>query len=352
MMAKPYEISLVSNTRQLNADLKRSADAVDGITDSLDDMAREGDRSGEKLEQSFKDAARAAKRAGDDVVREQRRMGQHSEEVGQEIRQNLGEGIANAARGDFAGLADTIGDTLGGAVAGIGGVASAGIAAAGALGLGAVVATIQTISADAEKLKETVSENFREMAENGVAAWESLQSQNQRLTQAYDEHADEINRIKDLVGLPFETVAAAWAGNADAIDQVRRAYADHAGELRTTMGVSSEAAQATIKGWEGILAPLENTISGYDQAKEKAGQLEAQISDAEQAQRDQVQRTSDARTSSLQAYADKAASIPNPVLTPTLDTGPVDRELEALKRRAARIDLTVTVNQRRGTQVI
>ena len=56
-------------------------------------------------------------------------------------------------------------------------------------------------------------------------------------------------------------------------------------ELRTTFGVSQEGAAATIRGWEGILAPLESTISGYDQAREKATQLEAQISAAEQAQR-------------------------------------------------------------------
>ncbi len=81
-----------------------------------------------------------------------------------------------------------------------------------------------------------MSENFREMAENGIDAWESLQSQNQRLTDAYDQHADEINRIKDLTGLSFETVAAAWAGNKDAVDVVTRAYTEQKTELRNTLG--------------------------------------------------------------------------------------------------------------------
>lgn len=371
--------SIASDTTAFDNGIRRGViEPLEDADKALEDLGRTGDRELGDLEDAMSDArrdterfedeikdvsdeltrvGRAGKRAADDIGdsfnRSSDRMRKQSAEVGQEIRQNLGEGIANAARGDFEGLSDTIGDTLGGAVAGIGGVATAGIAAAGALGLGAIVGTISTIASDAEKLKETVSENFREMAENGIDAWESLQSQNQRLTEAYDQHVDEINRIKDLVGLNFETVAAAWAGNKDAVDQVTAAYAQTKSELRDTMGVSSEAAQATIRGWDGIMGPLTNTLEGYDQAKEKAGQLEAQITGGEQAQREEISRTnaaSQARWEAEAARVDAVSAKVNALTAPktiNVKVNPDTTNLDALERRLNALDnssVTIRVN--------
>jgi hypothetical protein len=136
-----------------------------------------------------------------------------------------------------------------------------------------------------EEIKQQVSENFRDMADNGVAAWESMEAQNQRLTDAYDEHYDEIRKIGDAIGLPFETVAAAWAGNADAIDLVRRAQ----GDLVDQLDGDSTAMERAIAS--GITKPLEDTIAVYDQSKEKAKQLEAQIATSEEAHRTEIGKT-------------------------------------------------------------
>lgn len=377
MAGGAISINLLSNVREAVRGVDDVADAVDEVTDRLHDIAAEGDASTDRMERDFRDLTRAADRtsdelkdkfrqayqqvrrnsadAADDVVRDQRRMGERSQEVGQEIRQNLGEGIANAARGDFEALSDTIGDTLGGAVAGIGGIGAAGIAAAGALGLGAVVATISTITQDSEAMNEAVSESFREMAENGVAAWESLESQQHRLTDAYDQHADEINRIKDLVGLPFETVAAAWAGNKEAIDTVTAAYTEQKVELRDTLGVSSEAAQATIKGWDGIMGPLQNTLTAYDEAKEKAGSLAEANALLEESNRDQIQRTQSADQARWEGAAAAYAEAKNrgPIDIPvrfTPDTAAYQAEVERIRRQ--NFSVTVGVQyERRGSFV-
>lgn len=179
-MANPIKIKWLSDdadavrgNKAVKDSLKDVADGADDVGDDITkafrDAAREAGWSGEKIEDALDEVARTADDTADDVVRSQRRMGERSQEVGQEIRQNLGEGIANAARGDFEALSDTIGDTLGGAVAGIGGIGFAAAGAAGALGLGAIVAVFQSINAEAEATEERVQQMYDRLAESGAA---------------------------------------------------------------------------------------------------------------------------------------------------------------------------------------
>lgn len=291
-MAGGISINILSNVREAVRGADDVADAVEDAGDRLRDLTKEGDTAADRMEADFRSVARAADRSSDElrekfrqayrdvrrasddtadeVVRSQRRMGERSAEVGQEIRQNLGEGIANAARGDFESLADTIGDTLGGAVAGIGGIGTAALGAAGALGLGAIVAVISSIAAESEKTKEIAAENFRSMAEEGIEAWQSVQAQMQRLTDAYANHEGEIKRIAELTGLTFEDVAGAWAGIPDNVALVDAAYGDMEQKLRNTFGVTREGVEATVDGWNKIMGPLETVLTGYDQARERA----------------------------------------------------------------------------------
>lgn len=312
-MAGAISINILSNVREAVRGVDDVAEALEDAEGRMRDLTKQGDTATDRMESDFRSVARSADRASDElkskfrdaylsvrrnsddaadeVERNQRRMGERSAEVGQEIRQNLGEGIANAARGDFASLADTIGDTLGGAVAGIGGIGTAALGAAGALGLGAIVAVISNIAAESERTKQIASENFREMAEDGVEAWASVQSQTQRLTDAYADHEGEIQKIADLLGLSFEDVAGAWAGIPDQVALVDAAYGDMVNNLQNTFGVTREGVDATVKGWDAVMGPLSSVLDGYDQARQKASILgdqqskmwEQAISDAESA---------------------------------------------------------------------
>lgn len=297
MSRSPIEIALASETKAFKQGIETGVikpledaikklrdlgdtDGADKLEASLKDAQRATERLGDetkqtaaRIEREFRDAYRSAKRSADDATDSMGKMGQRSAEVGQEVRQNLGEGLANAARGDFEALADTIGDTLGGAAAGIGGLGSAAVAGAAALGLGAVVAVIQNMAAESERTKAIASENFRAMAADGVEAWQSVQSQMQRLTDAYDEHEGEIQKIADLTGVTFEDVAGAWAGIPDKVALVKSAYAEMTSELRGTLGVTRDGAQATIDGWNGIMGPLNSVLDGYDSAEAKARRL-------------------------------------------------------------------------------
>lgn len=171
-------IRILSNVREAVKGVDDVADAVEGVSDRLHDMSKDSKQSSDKMESDFRDlssqgelvaealrnkfraAYKSLRNASDEqvdaAIKKQRELAdktsEYSGEIRDEVRQNLGEGIANAARGDFEALADTIGDTLGGAVSGIGGIGFAAAAAAGAAGMGALIAALSTAE---EKLTET-----------------------------------------------------------------------------------------------------------------------------------------------------------------------------------------------------
>lgn len=187
-MAGAISINILSNTREAVKGVDDVAEALEDAEARMRDLTKEGDKSAERMESDFRSAAKAADRSADEIkakmrdayqsvrrnsgdaadeaVRSQRKIAAKSAEVGQEVRQNLGEGIANAARGDFESLADTIGDTFGGAVAGIGGIATAGVAAAGAIGVGALVAALSSVEEKTAAARERAVELAQIMYEN------------------------------------------------------------------------------------------------------------------------------------------------------------------------------------------
>lgn len=371
MAQNGISINVLADVRDAVRGADNVADAMEQVADVLKDIADEGGDTTDRMERDFRDLSRTAdresdqlrdkfrqayrdvKRSSDDTkdvaIKNTRKMGEQAGEVGQEIRQNLGEGIANAARGDFESLADTIGDTFGGAVAGIGGIGSAAVAAAGALGLGAIVATIGAISEESTKLKEQVAENFRDMASEGVEAWESTQSQMQRLTDAYADHEDEIKRIAELTGLSFEVVAGAWAGVPDKVDTVNRAYGDMVSELENTFGVTREGVDATVDGWERVMRPLTNVQEGYDKARQKARLLE----DAQS--RMWLRTIDDAKTATFQTdkFNNKLVSLPSgEQVVIEAETGRATTNLNRFKgdvnklpkKRALRVEGTVDLS--------
>lgn len=294
-MAAPISIAMALDTSEVAAGARKASDAIENVSDSLDDVARNADGAGEKLEdslreaqretadteQSFKDLGRTARRNLDDVGDSARtnfgRAGQAAGSFKEEAISNFSE-VTSSFDGSMSGIADGVQGTFGGAALALSSISLPAALAAGALG--AVLGTaFETIGNDSEAMKEAVSENFRQMAEEGIESWSSVQSQMERLTDAYQDHEGEIQKIADLVGLPFETVAAAWAGNVEAMGTVTAAYSELKTNLRETAGVSVEAANSTIWGWNQVLAPLNNTVSAYDTAAEKAQRLQRQQSE-------------------------------------------------------------------------
>lgn len=240
--------------------------AVDKLDGALDEMRRSGGRAGDDAADSLEDverAARDAENAVDDIGANGsvglRRISDTSREVGEEVRQNLGEGIANAARGDFSALADTIGDTLGGAVAGIGGVGFAAAAAAGAVGVGALVAAF----VQAEEKRKELEERAADLANAYIEAGSTV--------------LDEITIAGRLASLATTTDPK----EKQNVEDLTAALGDRAFALRVLAGDSAAlaSAQEILRGKEQELADLapqqtENTGRRKTELGEEAIEVE------------------------------------------------------------------------------
>lgn len=248
MTQNAVNINILANVREAVRGVDDAADAVEEVGDRLHDLTKEGDtatdrmaadfrdltksadRTSDQLRDKFRDAYRDVRRASDDtadeVVRNQRRMGERSAEVGQEIRQNLGEGIANAARGDFAALSDTIGDTFGGAVAGIGGIGFAAAGAAGALGVGAIVAAFTIANEQRDKLQARANDLATAYIQAGSSVLDAMSIAARTSDILTGDERGEAENYARVLGVDLPTAARAMAGDVNALAVVNKLAAE------------------------------------------------------------------------------------------------------------------------------
>ena len=279
MARSPIEIALASETKAFKQGIETGVikpledaikklrdlgdtDGADELEKQLRDAQRATERLGDetkvtaaRIEREYRDAYRQMKRSAEDASDESRRsmgkVGERSAEVGQEVRQNLGEGIANAARGDFEALSDTIGDTFGGAVAGIGGLGTAALGVAGALGLGAVTAAFQAIQQEQDRAAEAAARWAEAFITAGgdvigaahtVAEVTSIATDPERYKQAQDNARNW--------GIDVSTAMRAMAGDATALtiaqDGVNQKMVDYEAQGSKT----SETALNLRNQWE------------------------------------------------------------------------------------------------------
>lgn len=294
-MASGYSISIASDTKAFQTGVQKGMiEPLEDAADILEEIGRDGGRDIEQVERAAKESQEATeelKRDFSDLQKTIRDTGRKAKtdfanpmnkatadagrglkEFKNEAKQNFAE-VASSSDGTAQGIADGIQGTLGGAAVAVGGAAGVAL---GALAVAGGAALTQ-LTADTERMKEQTSTAFQAMAAEGIEAWRSVESETQRLTDAYDNHEGEIKKIAEITGLSFETVASAWAGNKDAAKLVTSAYSEMKTELRNTFGVSVEAANATIAGWDGVLKPLNDTTQAYDAAERKAERLWNQI---------------------------------------------------------------------------
>ena len=320
MARSPIEIAIASETKAFKQGvetgiIKPLEDAIKklrdlGDTDGADQLERQlraaqdaTERLGEEtkktaaqIEREYRDAYRKMKREADDAVDSSRagmgKIGERSAEVGQEVRQNLGEGIANAARGDFESLADTIGDTLGGAVAGIGGIGTAAVGVAGALGLGAIVGAFQQIEQEQERAAENAARWAQAFMDAGgdvigaayqVAEVTAIATDPDRYKQAQDNARNW--------GVDVSTAMRAMAGDATALAIAQDSVTQKAKEYEEATDKTSEAA-----------------LDMWNQARARADSLKALRGEMDAGQT-AARNVSDALLQIVQSSADAAVEV-------------------------------------------
>jgi hypothetical protein len=334
------ELSLLANTREAQKEFGTDVPAsLDKMSDALDDVVRDGERGGEKLERSFREVADAAKKESREVgeafdknaTRGFDRAGDAAREFKGEAIQNLGE-VASSFDGTVTGIADGFQGLAGGASVALinmgGGLAIAG---AGLAGLGLVGgAVLSGIAAKGEAMRESLSTSFQQMVDDGVAAFDELRYQD-RLAEAFDPGGDvqaKVQATADALGLPFHVAAEAYAGNQEAIEKFKTAYSAALDDIESDSNRVDTAQQQV----------LDNAVKGI------ADQIDAveQARDAYARYNDSLLTSTGITEAGHQAreLADRLDSIPsstNAKVTVEADTSALERDLA--KSRVVRVNL-------------
>jgi hypothetical protein len=229
-MAKGISINFLADVRDFLKGTKNVEDELDDVADSLDDVARDGEKATEKLEDGFKELAKASKKAGDDIEKglgEGTKKGAKQGETATEVYKK--EAIANISEvtssftGSWESAADAVQGTLGGVVADLG-PAGAAIGAAGALGVGVLTAALVKMEEDAKKAQERIADLAIQMIDAGSRGEIPLEVINDNLKLIISSSEEATKKFRDiqlqskLNATDANRMAVAYAGNEKAIE--------------------------------------------------------------------------------------------------------------------------------------
>jgi hypothetical protein len=268
-MSAEIKTSFLADTKGYVKDVDKMIDALEDNEDALKDLAREGDRAGEKLEDSLRDVAREAKRTGNDVADAGqdgfRRLGDSGAEVGQELRQNLGETFSSF-RGDLEDLPQIAQDTLGGLAGSgaLGGIPGLAATAAGAAGLGLVIAALDEAGKRQEALEQKASDWANAYIEAGgrvITAAQQVAIYNEIATDP--EKFKEAQKNADLWGVSLGVALNAMAGNTWAVEEAQAALNKRHDEFAADLGDRNQKVldeSAALSGWRKAIQDGQNAL--------------------------------------------------------------------------------------------
>ncbi|MGA1838465.1 hypothetical protein VD659_16220 [Herbiconiux sp. 11R-BC] len=343
-----FSIDIFSNVRDVQRGAGDVEDAFEKVADSLDDVTRASDKTGDmlgdsikdgskegtaaldKLERSFKDIADTAKRegsdAGDSIGRGVKKgSAEASESVKtfkEEARQNADE-VASSFDGSAQSIADGFQSVAATAFSGFG---PAGVIAgyAAAAGIGLVSSAFDQAGTNSEAFQAKVSALASELIETGKEGEVSLDFIGQRLqdlaTGANDGEASlkDLRKAADNSGSSFKDLTDAYAGNSKGLDDLiqrgkdlQRSMED---ELHGLDNSTDAGSKRTKQLTEQINAQIDynNYLSQSKTAADEAAKAEQNFADAggyaikaqSEALDEYATKTQDALTETGEAWED------------------------------------------------
>jgi hypothetical protein len=334
-MGKPITLDVLANVRDFQKGTDVAGDALDDVADALDDVVRDGDRASERLERSFRDIARAGSKAGDDVGDDLRRGFKRAEDGAEEFKDEAQDTMRETAASISSvedGL-DAVQEIAANAFAGFGPAgAAAGLVAA--TGIGLVTAEIQSQIDKAAEFRDALTSAYKDAVTEGRAYLDEAQIIAAVHDIMFDEDKksqyEQAIRDAETLGVTINDVLRAQAGDEEKINLLREAGRQLAEDsldpkrtgVELTLAEAAELGHAVQRAEELKKLRDENV-----QRAERALEIQQEIADDETNGNTAAKRAIDQRGAALQAYADKAKSIPDPVLVPKLSTWQADGEL-------------------------
>jgi len=332
---------------QLERGMKDAQKATERLSDETKDTARD-------IEREFRDSYRKLGNDADDAFDKAKRG---AEEFKDEARSTSREAAASFR--EPADAIDAIQETAANAFAGFGPAgAAAGIAAA--IGIGVVGEALTTQQEQVDELKQRFAEAYQSAAEEGRTFLDEAQIQAAAIDILFDpakrkDAAEEAQRI----GVDTLTLIRAQAGDQDAlnavIDLTTKKEAERRDAILDAQGVQGNRlaiADQELNKLEQIRAKYEEQLGIQKDNEQAAADVITLQEDGAARLAEQnaaAKRAVDERGVALQAYADKAASIPNPVLVPTIDPRAAEDEISRfIARRRTPIELSIFYKDPRG----
>lgn len=233
------EFSLAADVRQFQRAVGRDVPMVlEGLSDSLDDAARDGDQAGEKLERSFRDLADAAKREsrtvedalGRGVKDGADRASEGMNEFRNESRATLQQ-TAASVRDVQSGL-DAVQEIAANALAGFGPAGMVGGLVA-ATGIGRAATALQGAQEAADEMKQRITSAFQSAAEEGRAFLTEAEIVAAATEIIFDDAQRKAAQQDALrIGVDLQTLVRAYAGDQEALNVALRAGRDAQREAR------------------------------------------------------------------------------------------------------------------------
>lgn len=270
-------IALVSDVRDFLRGTRSAEAGLEAVADSLDDVARDGADSSDRLERTFRAAFDAVRDASQDTGRE---VAKNIDDGAEEAGEGLGslkdeaQGTATEVAASFSGSAEDIAggfqELAANAFAGFGPAgAAAGIAAAAGIGL--LFARVQE---DAAKTEARVQAMYDDMLESG-ANYLSEELLQQRISDIVQGTEDAITTLgtaqeaAELLGVDLETALAAYAGSQPAAEAMLAA-------LEEQRRVAAEASREGGESAANRLTELNEIQAALQSGQEELGITAAQ----------------------------------------------------------------------------
>lgn len=215
------------------ADEVKKVDKADGFkdlakdADKAEDAASDLEKRLRKVRDEAKDVGKSTGSIGDDGSRNFRKMGDAAEEVSGELKQNLGETFSSF-RGDLEDLPQIAQDVFGGLAGSVGGIMPAIGLAAGAAGIGLLVAAFQNLQEEENARKERVHEWAQAYRDAAADITESVASM-AAINAIYDDterYAEAEKNAKNW-GVTVSTAVNAMAGDMTALGIVENNLAEN-----------------------------------------------------------------------------------------------------------------------------
>jgi hypothetical protein len=357
-------LNVLGNFRDFIRGTQDTERALDDVADSLDDVGRDGQKSGDKLERSFRDLADAAKDTGRDIGKSTEDGFDRAKRGAQEFKDEANSTAREAAAsfdGSAESAADAFQEVAANAFSGFGPAgAAAGLAAA--LGLGAAMSAITAQQEAVDELKQKFAEAYKEAAEDGRTFLDEAQIQAAALEILFDpEKRKSAQEEASRIGADSLDLVRAQAGDQDALNaiidlttQKEQERKDALVEANGVQGHRLAIADAEVNALEQIRAKYEEQLGiqkDNEQAARDAKELKSRAAEEERADIDRAKAADAAR---WQSFADNAArakgAAAGPVVVPIVpDSSAFEAEVERIRR--ATYSATLDINwQHRGRQ--